>query len=156
PDDGAAIFDSGVICEYLETLGRPPALIPADPAARVRVRQVEALADGVCDAVVLIVLETHRPAAMQSADWIVRQRAKIHGGVAALATLLEKRAHFEGDDLTLADIAAACALRYIDLRLPDIPWRDSVANLVAFSDAMEARPSFQATVPTVQEIAAVR
>lgn len=156
PDQGPPVYDSGVIVEYLETLGHAPALIPAVPAARVRVRQLEALADGICDAVVLIVLETHRPASLQSADWIGRQQAKIDAGVAALARQLGDAQWFEGDDLSLADIAAGCMLGYLDLRLPDYDWRSGAPNLAAFAAKMEARPSFQATRPEVQDIAAVR
>jgi glutathione S-transferase len=59
-EDGRVYYDSKVIIEYLETLDRPPALLPADPLARVSHRQIEALADGVCDAIVLVVLEGSR------------------------------------------------------------------------------------------------
>jgi hypothetical protein len=66
-DDGRVIHDSGVIVEYLETLGVPPPLLPADPGLRVLHRQIEALADGICEAVVLVVTERARPAEKQSA-----------------------------------------------------------------------------------------
>ena len=60
-DDGRVVHDSKVIIEYLETMALPPALIPAEPQQRVAHKQIEALADGVCDAVVLIALEGTRP-----------------------------------------------------------------------------------------------
>ena len=73
-DDGKTIFDSSVIVEYLDTLDAAPQLIPSDPASRVEVKQIEVLADGICDAVVLSVLEGMRPQAKQSSDWLARQR----------------------------------------------------------------------------------
>jgi len=74
-DDGRVVHDSSVIVEYLETLDSPPVLIPA--AERVMQKQVEAIADGICDAVVLIVTERSRAPEKQSAEWIARQAAKI-------------------------------------------------------------------------------
>lgn len=159
PDDGLPIYDSRVIIDYLETLGHAPALLPADPARRVEARQLEALADGVCDAVVLIVLERHRPSALQSADWIARQQAKVTRGLAVLdetcADIEDVRPWLVGDAMSVADIAAACAAAYVDLRLPDHTWREDHPALAAFSEAMEARPSFAATRPAAQEIAPV-
>jgi len=154
-EDGRAIYDSRVIVEYLETLGAPPPLIPADPVARVAVRQVEALADGVCDAVVLVVLEQNRRAGLQSGDWMARQRHKVELGTAELSWLLGQGTHFVGEGLTLADIAAGAALAYLDLRLPEYRWRAGFPTLAAFSDCMEARESFARTKPYAQAIAPV-
>ncbi|HSF96316.1 MAG TPA: glutathione S-transferase N-terminal domain-containing protein [Thermohalobaculum sp.] len=154
-EDGSAIYDSRVIVEYLETLGAPPALIPADPAARIAARRIEALADGICDAVVLTVLEQSRREGLRSADWIARQRHKIALGTAELARLLGGRAFFVGEALTLADIAAGAALAYLDLRAPDYGWREQFPELAAFSARMEARQSFTRTRPYAQDIAPV-
>ena len=85
-EEGRVVHDSSVIVEYLETLGAPPPLIPAAPAERVAHRQVEAIADGICDAVVLSVLERARE--VQSADWLARQRRKIVLGLDELERLL--------------------------------------------------------------------
>ena len=71
-DDGRIVHDSKVIVEYLETLDLPPRLIPLEPLRRVAHKQIEATADGVCDAVVLIVLEKSRAPALRSADRIAR------------------------------------------------------------------------------------
>ncbi|MEK9751814.1 MAG: glutathione S-transferase N-terminal domain-containing protein [Rhodospirillaceae bacterium] len=154
-DDQTVIHDSSIIAEYLEMLAPEPALIPSDPMRRLNVRQIETLADGICDAVVLMVLEQHRPAALQSGDWIARQRIKVENGVTALSKRLGDAEHFDGMELSLADIAVACALRYLDLRLPNFKWRGNVTNLEAFSSIMEARSSFRETVPSTQEITTV-
>ncbi len=151
-EDGHTVFDSSVIVEYLETLGQEPQLIPTTPAERVEVRQIEALADGVSDAVVLIVMESKRRADLISEDWLIRQRAKVDAGLKALADMLKDKKWFVGDHMSVADIAAACALAYADTRVPDVAWRTKHPGLVAFSDKMEKRPSFAATRPEPQDI----
>ncbi len=155
-DDGRTLVDSRVIVEYLETLGRPPALLPADPAARVAHRQIEALADGVCDAVVLTVLERSRAPGKQSADWIARQRAKVVSGVAALERELGRGTWFVGDAYGLADVAAGCMLGYLDLRLPELDWRATAPGLAAFAKRVFERPAFRQTTPSAQPIDEVR
>ncbi len=151
-DDGRSIYDSGVIVEYLDTLDAAPRLIPTDPAVRVQVRQIEALADGICDAVVLKVLEKNRKADLQSADWIARQNDTITSGAAALASMLGDSVWFVGGAMTLADVAAGCCLGYLTLRIPGNDWRRLYPNLGDFSDRMEARPSFIRSRPKVQDI----
>ncbi len=151
-----AIFDSGVIVEYAEARWPEPALLPADALARAFARQVEATADGICDAVVLIVLERAREAARQSGDWVARQRAKVEAGVGELERRLAARDWFVGDTFGLADIAAACALGYLDLRLPEFDWRAGAPGLSAWFAALSARDSFVRTVPSAQTIGTVR
>ena len=155
-DDGRVVHDSKVIVEYLETLGRPPQLLPADPSLRLAHKQIEATADGVCDAVVLIVLERSRAPALQSSDWIGRQLRKVEAGTKALGDELGGRQWFVGSAFGLADIAVGCMLGYLDLRLPEFDWRGHHANLVAFSERIFSRPSFAATVPETQQITEVR
>lgn len=150
--DGRRLFDSRVIVEALELMHPQPRLIPQEPEARITTLQVEALADGICDAVVLMVLEAARLEALRSRDWIARQHAKVAAGIGELSRLLGERRHFVGDQLTLADVAAGSALAYADLRLPQLDWRNLYANLVAFSARMEQRPSFAQTKPEAQII----
>lgn len=150
--DGRVVHDSKVIVEYLETLGIPPALIPTPPELRVAHKQIEAVADGVCDAVVLIALERSRPAAMQSADWIERQRRKIMAGTAELSRLLGEREWFTDAGFGLAEVAAGCTLGYLDLRFPEFDWRASASNLERLYTRLSARPSFAQTKPEPQEL----
>ncbi|MDH3316207.1 MAG: glutathione S-transferase N-terminal domain-containing protein [Gammaproteobacteria bacterium] len=149
---GQVLYDSKVIVEYLETLDRDPVLLPKDPFARVAHKQIEALADGVCDAVVLTVIEAAREPALQSAWWIARQRGKAKAGIAEASRLLGSRECFVGDTFGLADVAVGCMLGYVSLRAPDIEWRRSYPNLAKFSTRMEARPSFRETLPESQQI----
>ena len=155
PEDGA-IFDSKVIVEYLEAKWPAQALLPAAPLARVEARLVEALADGVCDAVVLIVLERARPTERRSDDWLARQMAKVAAGVAQAERRLGDRTWYVGDAFGIADIAVGCMLGYLDLRLPKYAWRRDAPRLVALFDRLSDRGSFRATVPSAQTIASVR
>jgi glutathione S-transferase len=157
--DGRVVYDSKVIVEYLETLGRPPTLLPADAALRVAHKQIEALADGICDAVVLVVLERSRPEDLRSADWVGRQTRKIEAGTAALARLAGARG--AGEWLTasgfgLADVAAGCALGYLDLRFPEFDWRRQHPALAPYFARLDARPSFAATRPEAQPVSTGR
>ena len=147
------LHDSSVIVEYLETLGAPPVLIPADPALRVAHKQVEAIADGLCDAVVLIVTERSRPETKRSAEWIERQAAKLPRGLDELETLLAGREAFTSHGYGLAEIAAGCALGYLDLRYPELDWRTGRPGLAALASRLALRPSFVATLPAAQPLA---
>ncbi len=153
-DDGRTLFDSRVIVEYLETLGAPPALIPRDPQLRITHKQIEALADGICDAVVLITLERARPAERRSADWIARQAAKIPAALAELERMLGGAQWFTAHGFGLAEIAAGCALGYLDLRYPEFDWRRAAPGLAALRERLDLRSSFSGTQPELQEIPA--
>ncbi len=155
-DDARVVYDSKVILEYLETLGRPPQLIPADPDLRIAHKQIEALADGISDAVVLVVLERSRPADLQSGDWIGRQVRKIEAGAAELARHLGASEWLTASGFGLADIAAGCALGYLDLRFPELDWRRRHPTLASYFARLDARPSFTATRPEAQPVATGR
>ncbi|MEO6750086.1 MAG: glutathione S-transferase N-terminal domain-containing protein [Casimicrobiaceae bacterium] len=144
-DDGTQLFDSRVIAEYIDSVSPVSRLIPEPTRQRIAVRRWEALADGICDALVLITQEGKRPAAKRSAEWIARQRQKIDAGVAEMASELADRAWCNGDAYTLADIATGCALRYLDLRLAEFDWRDRYPNLAKHSEKLGKRPAFVET-----------
>ncbi|WP_397572969.1 glutathione S-transferase family protein [Silanimonas sp.] len=155
-DDGEAWFDSPVICEWLDA--QPgPRLLPEDFAARMRVKRLEALADGLLDAAVLVRLESvwpGRTAEQRSTAWMDWQWLKIDGAVGELERHLAARAasdappaFFEGDDVTLADLAVASALEWIDFRLPDRPWRAQAPLLATWLARFSMRPAFAASAP---------
>lgn len=148
-DDGEVFFDSPVIAGYLETLNAEPRLLPTDALARVRVRQTEALADGITDAAVTALLESRRPDGERSDREIARQTAKIERGLDVLERRATGQEWLHGDGLSLADIAAGTALAYLDLRFPQLSWRDAHPALKTLEARMSARPSFIETVPPV-------
>lgn len=155
-DEGRVVHDSKVIFEYLETLAAKPALLPADPAQRIVHKQIEAVGDGICDAIVLIALEGARPEAMRSADWIARQHKKIVAGVAELSHSLGDRQSFTDFGFGLAEIVTTCALDYIDFRYKSYDWRAAAPNLVGLHARISARPSFRTTKPEPQVLPALQ
>ena len=146
-DDGTALFDSRVIVEYLDTVSPVTRLIPEPSRQRIAVRRCEALADGICDAAAAIVLEHQRPAPQQSGEWIERQQAKIVLGLKELAQDLGEKPWCCGESYSLADIAAGCALGYLDLRQPELGWRAEYHHLALLADKLATRPSFADTAP---------
>lgn len=148
-DDGETFFDSPVIADYLETLGAAPQLVPANRLDAVRIKQIEALADGITDAGVVWVLEGRRNADKQDENVITRQRGKIERGLEMMAQKLQGREWLYGDSLSLADIAAGCCLLWLDVRLPQLGWREGWPALAAYADKLGKRPSFANTVPVI-------
>jgi glutathione S-transferase len=145
-DDGSPLYDSRVIVEYLDGLGRGPPLIPA--AGRIEVRRLEALADGVLDAGVLIRLESLRPEGERSPAWVERQSDKVRRGLASLAAELGARDWYFADRLTLADIACGACLGWLSFRLPQFGWADDHPALARLVQRLASRPSFATTEPS--------
>lgn len=147
-EDGAAMFDSRVIVEYLDTLTPVGKLIPAQSRERAVVKCWEALADGVLDAAILVRLEkTLRPVEQQSQIWIDRQMGKVHAGLKTMSQDLGETPYCMGNQFTLADVAIGCALGWLSFRFPEITWRDDYPNLARLFDKVSERPSFKDTVP---------
>lgn len=146
-DNGEVFFDSPVIAEYIETLGAAPFLLPADRLEAVRVKQLEALADGVLDAAVLVLLEGRRPAAQQSDSWKARQWSKVELGLAAFNRLTDGRAWLYGETMTLADIAAAIMVGWLGFRFPQFDLASKYPALAAWAAPLLARPSFVHSEP---------
>ena len=140
---GETLYDSPVICEYLDSLHDGLKLFPPPGGARWRALRRQALADGILDASVLARLETLRPASEQSPTWIVRQREKIERGIDALA---EEAAMLSGP-CTIGQIAIGCALGFVDFRMPELDWRRGRSGLANWYDGFAARASMTETVP---------
>lgn len=145
-EGGEALYDSRVIVEYLEELKPWPLLIPLDGKERIAVKKWEALADGIADAAAAIFLERKRVPAQQNPEWITRQLSKVENGLAMLNTSVAG-VWCAGDVFTLADIAVGSVLGYLDLRFPEIKWRESHAALARIERALSERSAFRDTVP---------
>ncbi|HVC38150.1 MAG TPA: glutathione S-transferase N-terminal domain-containing protein [Gammaproteobacteria bacterium] len=147
-DDDSALYDSRVICEYLDAFPPVNSLIPPAFPERILVRRWEALADGVLDAGVLVRLEhTQREPAQRSEAWLERQRRKVTAGLAAMAQDLGSSDGCLGGRFTLADIALGCALGWLSFRLPELDWHKTHANLGRHFDRLSLRPSFASSAP---------
>lgn len=141
--DGTALYDSPVICEYLDSLGSTPRLIPPSGDARWATLRLQALGDGVLDAAFSTVMEMRRPETERSDEWLHRWHAGILRAVLAAAGEPATSA----TDQNLGQITLACALGYLDFRLPGIDWRAAAPGLVPWFDAWREKPSFAATIP---------
>lgn len=147
-DDGRALYDSRVICGYLDSLPPAHTLIPAAVSERIEVRRWEALADGVLDAAVLIRLEhTLRAPGERSDKWLARQRGKVTAGLQAMAEQLDGGEWCAAGRYTLADIAVGCALGWLSFRLPELDWRGEHPVLARHFDRLSSRPAFASTAP---------
>lgn len=145
-EGGEALFDSRVIVEYLDTLSPVGKLIPASGRERAEAKTWEALADGLLDAAILARLEATweaRTRAQRSQAWIDRQMDKIDAALEAMDRGLADKSFCMGIHLSLADVAVGCALSYLDLRFPQVDWRNRHGNLSRLHEKLEMRPSFR-------------
>lgn len=144
--DGPAIYDSRVICRYLDA--RANAGLYPEGNRLWDTLTLEATADGIMDAAILMVYEGRvRPEEYQYAPWVDAQWGKIQRAISALNT--RWISHLSASHPHMGQIATACALGYCDFRLPDRNWRMDNEALADWFKNYGARDSFQATIPTV-------
>ena len=140
-DDGTALYDSPVICEYLDSIGDAPKLFPpAGPARWTALRQ-QALADGILDASQPRRREVALPQDQGRIDYIVMQQGKV----ARALDVLEAEADTLGMLTTIGEITIGCALGYLDFRFPHEPWRPGHPKLEAWYDRVSAMPALART-----------
>ncbi len=147
-DDGAVLYDSGVITDYLNAESGHR-LVPADGAVRWTAKRQEALADGLLDAAVLCRYETFvRPEDKQWDGWIDAQMGKIDGALDQMSAEAAGLGDPAAAETGLGAIGFGCALGYLDFRFPDRDWRGGRAALADWYAAYARRPAMQATVPS--------
>lgn len=142
-DDGLALTGSDSILGAIEGLYPVPPLFPAKTGAQMRVLAVAGLAQGLIECIVQIVLERRRPRGQQNEATIERRLAAIARVVEALAERFEKGA----DRFQLDCIGVACALSYLDFRLPEYDWRCSAGDLADWQNWAAERPSMKTSAP---------
>lgn len=140
--EGPALYDSRVICRYLDARAQAGLY----PEARLwEVLTLEATGDAVMEAAVLMVYEGRfREESERSAAWVEAQWQKVARGVAALETLWMSHLH---GPLDAGQISVGCALGYLDFRLPDRDWRAQAPQLAAWYEVFAASEAMQATAP---------
>lgn len=141
-DDGTHLYDSPVICEYLDSLHGGPKMFPAAGPARWTALRRQALGDGMMDAAVARRGESRRPANEQSPAGMELQRAKVAAGL----DVLEAEADKLGSGIDIGLISIACALGYLDFRFASEDWRKGHPKLARWFEAFAKRPSMQSTV----------
>jgi glutathione S-transferase len=144
-DDGTVLYDSPVICEYLDSLhGGAKLFPPPGPQRWIALRQ-QALADGILEAGILARYESLRPKELQWPDWTEGQMRKVRGAVAALE--VEIGQGLLRGPLTIGQIAVGCALGYLDFRYASLEWRTGAPGLGRWYADFAERPSMRQTVP---------
>ncbi|MFV1922416.1 MAG: glutathione S-transferase family protein [Methylotenera sp.] len=146
-DDGTGLYDSRVIIEYLDARTPVTRLMPNDTHLRIDVIRWGALADGICDATVAIMLEERKDQQHQSAAFIEKQFTKVVNGLAALNKDISKKKWCVNETFSLADIAVGCMLGYVSLRLKSLDWQNQYPSLAKQYTILSKRPSFKDTAP---------
>jgi glutathione S-transferase len=141
-DDGAILYDSRVICEYLDALDGTPQLFPKEPNARIAALRRQALGDGFLDLLVLNRNERERahPSDMHLASATARK-------IAVLDSLEREAEALIATPFGIGHIAIGCALSYLDFRYADEDWRKSHLHIANWHASFAARASVRATLP---------
>lgn len=142
-DAGTVLYDSAVICEFLDAFGIGTRLFPSDQT-RWDALRLQALGDGMLEAAVLRRYELAvRPQEYRWDAWLQGQLAKIRNGLDAL----EREVKGWNARFGIGQITAACVLGYLDFRFPEEAWRQSRPQLAAWYERASQRPSVAATAP---------
>lgn len=145
-DAGQMVVNSPVICQFLQRLAPDgPALHDPSYMDIDAVERIQALADGVMEAAVALVMETLRPEEQHSDLWVDRW-------ISAIERTLTYIERYDVSKLRIvlssnAEIALACALGYLDFRLPELDWRDFCPELDVWYSEVAQAESFVATTP---------
>jgi len=144
-DDGSPLYDSPVICEYLDSLGDAPKLFPAAGPAHWRALRQQALADGILDAAVLRRGEILKPKEADRDAVMARQAAAMARAVDTLEAWCAA-GELDGPP-TVGTLACAVALGYLDFRWSSEPWRPAHPKLAAWFEGMAKLPAIANTAP---------
>ena len=164
PDDGAPVFESTYIMDWLEYRYPTPRMLPDNPAAAMEAKLIQVIAEGVMDATVQLFWEMQREHI--SAEWAKRQLRKVAGGLADLDRRVGDRAFVVGDRFGLADIVVISVLGMQDTVIeagmirtwqnfaPDMDnWNKIYTNLSRFESLHHDRPSVRDTAPFMFDLA---
>lgn len=144
-DDGEVLFDSLMICEYIDSLNDKPRLYPASGEARWQALRWQALGQGMLEATVARMVEGRKPAEKQDASVIAKHEARIAAALAFAAARVPASGFILGGSFGISDIALGTALGYLDLRYVH-DWRGKFPKLATWYAALAQRPSFVETV----------
>ncbi|MEQ8395840.1 glutathione S-transferase family protein [Thalassobaculum sp.] len=140
-DDGTTLFDSRVICEYLDSLDDGPKLFPTDPVERFRQLRWLALADGLTD--ILLLWRNER---LRKGGGDVVILAAFETKVRACFADLEANAEMLASSrFGIGQAAVVCALGQMDFRFRDSRWEAAYPRLAAWYADIQTRPSIAAT-----------
>ena len=141
-DDGTVLYDSAVICEYLDTLHEGEKLFPRDGSARWTALRRQALGDGFMDFLILWRYERQRAHPLQSV--IDAFGAKY---AATMKSLEQEASSFAGSAFGIGHVAIGCSLSYLDFRFAQLDWRKLHPQIATWHASFAQRPSVKATDP---------
>lgn len=145
-EDGSTLFDSVVICEYLNELAAGP-LFPSRGAAKWQSLRWHAFGDGLLDALILWRNERERADAARSQTLIDAFDLKVR---ASLRQLDQEAEALRAAEFNIGHITLACALSYLDFRFDALGWRQGAPRLAAWYGAINSRPSIRVTEPQLE------
>lgn len=140
-ESGETLYDSPVICEYLDTLGDAAPLVPPFGAARIAALKLQALGDGLMDAAVARRMQAALPQDDGRIAFLARQDGVMARALAALEGMVLP------GTLDIGSITIVCALGYLDFRYAAQPWQPGHPRLAAWYNAMLAQPAFAMSMP---------
>lgn len=143
-DGTQALFDSVVICEYLDSLHAGTPLFPRDGTERFRALRWHALGDGLLDLLILWRNERERPPVQQSPELLAAFQQKFE---ATLLLIDREAGELGATAFGIGHVAIGCALGYIDFRFADLNWRDTHAGGALWFAGFARRPSAVLTHP---------
>jgi glutathione S-transferase len=144
-EDGQALYDSRVICEYLASRAGAASIFPASGADRWTALSRQALGDGLLDAALLARYErTARPPEFQWPTWREALLTKVAACLASIEATASELAH---DKPSIGEITIGCALGYLDFRFPELDWRAQWRAADRWNEAFQTLPAMQATRP---------
>ena len=141
-DDGTRIYDSLVICEFLNTVEKGDLFPPPGPPRWAALTR-HAVGQGMTDNAIARVHERRRPAAKRSSALDAKRKASVERSLDAL----ENAAGASESSFLIGDISVAAALGYLDLRFSEDDWRAGRPRLATWFEAVSARPSIRETAP---------
>ena len=157
-DNGETVYDSSFILDWLELAYPEPPLMPSSASEEISERKLKMLGERLMEVIHSITFEYQRPDPGEA--WIDRQSRKVLGALAAIDSQIGARRPGPGEALSLGDIAVGTTLLVVPFLIENkfvepidvFNWQSRHPNLVAYTDALERRDSFQKTRPAMMEV----
>jgi glutathione S-transferase len=140
-DNGQAVFNSHLICTYLDRMGDAPSIYGDDD---LEARRIETIADGICEMAVKIAMENRRPENERSPMWIKRWQDNIIRALLKLDYEIKDKEIIQNN---IGYVSIACALSYIDLRFAELISNIEIKNLRKIQNNLELKVEFRHTFP---------
>ncbi len=143
-DEGEPLFDSRVICEYLDAMDGRGLIFPPSGPARWRALREQSVGDSLLDAALLVRYEKYvRPSDLGWDGWLNGQMQKIDS---CLSVINAEAANF-GSRFDIGTLTTACALGYLDFRFSSFDWRSAAPSAACWFEEVSKRASLLDTMP---------